>query len=207
MKTNVEKLFFDWQDINTGECPKSYQIRVHAPGTSYDGDLMTHRLVKLLKEHGSKVINFPVTLLREIYEDCCWGFAGYLITSGALAYVREDSYVARPHNYGEIDADEWGKLANDITEVMRYRVVADISKYLELVTDMPLPDGFKERINSDEYVMKANEGYAATGDWILGLEDESLMPGVALALLGLRRAYWDAFWHNCDKFVPFEESA
>lgn len=205
MKTSVEKLYFDWTDPNTGESPKSYPIRVYAPGSDRSGDLMSHRVIKLLQEHGSEVLNFPKTLLTEIYDDCCWGFAGYLFTGGLLAHLQEESYAACPRNYTHMTSDEWIKLSDSVIECMRLRVIADTSKYFEIVTATSMPDDFREAVNRIELIVEANEEYAAAGDWILSLEDQSLMPELTLVLLGLRRGFWSAFHHNCSKFEPLED--
>lgn len=204
MKTSVEKLYFDWQDPNTGESPKSYQIRVSTPGSDYDGDLMTHRLMKLLKEYGSEVVNFPKTLLTEIYEDCCWAFAGHLFTSSVLEYMEENGCDVFLRNYTHLSTEEWVKLADDIITCMRLRVLADASRYLEIVTT-PMPDEFKEAIRCNNRIIEANENYATSGDLVLSVEDESLMPELTLVLLGLRRGFWRGFWQNADKFEPFSE--
>lgn len=201
MKTSVEKLYFDWQDPNTGEFPKSYQIRVHAPGTGYDGDLMSHRLMKLLREHGGEAVNFPEALLKEVYDDCCWALAGYIFSGNALEYMGVESCGAVPHNCAHLTDDEWFDLADSIIDCMHRRIEADALKYLELVANMPVPDNVREKID----VTKANEEYAAEGDWVLSLEDQSLMPEITLVMLGLRRAFWSAYWQNCDQFAFPEE--
>lgn len=205
MKTSVEKLYFNWQDPNTGEWPKSYPIQVYAPGAHHDGDLMINRVVKLLKEHSDEMMELPKALLTEIYEDCCWGFAGYLFTSGALAHLGEESYAAVPRNYADLPQEEWAKFVDDITECMQLRITADIGKYLEIVTAMPMPDEFRNSLDSDERVVEAKDEYTKRGDWILGLEDQADMVELALTLLGLRRGFWRAFKHNCTKFVPVDE--
>ncbi|MBQ8985285.1 hypothetical protein IJ076_01870 [Candidatus Saccharibacteria bacterium] len=204
MKTSVEKLFFyhfDWKDLSTGEPMRYYYlIQVDAPGTNHDGDLMSHRLAKLLYERGSVVADFPKILLSEIYDDCCWGYAGFMFTEGALEHLEEKSFEPHFHNYTHLTQEEWTDLADCIIKCMKLRILADVSKYLEIVTAVPTPEDFKASINSNDAVVKANEEYAASGDWILSLEDQSLMPELTLVLLGLRRGFWSAFRRNCSKF-------